>query len=65
MGDFNLPHGDWSGGESAHGATGDEGVVRTLNELTSSHFLVQQVVSNTQRWRHVGSNLHQQWRFDS
>ena len=60
MGDFNLPHGDWSGVESAKGATGDEGcMVRALNELTSSHFLVQQVVSNTQRWRHVGSHLHQ------
>ena len=50
MGDFNLPHGDWSGGESAQGATGDEGdMVRALNELTSSHFLVQQVECPTHK----------------
>ena len=54
MGNFNLPHGDWSSGESSQGD-----MVRALNELTSNHFLVQQVVSNTQRWRHAGSNLHQ------
>ena len=50
MGDFNLPHGDWSGGKSAQGATGDEGdMVRALNELTSSHFLVQQVECPTHK----------------
>ena len=50
MGDFNLPHGDWSGGESAQGAAGDEGdMVRALNELTSSHFLVQQVECPTHK----------------
>ena len=44
MGDFNLPHGDWGGGKSAQGATVAEGdMVRALNGLTSSHFLVQQV----------------------
>ena len=50
MGDFNLPHGDWSGGESTQGATGDEGdMVRALNELTFSHFLVQQVECPTHK----------------
>ena len=40
MGDFNLPHGDWSGGESTQGATADEGdMVTALTELTSSTFL--------------------------
>ena len=44
MGDFNLPHGDWGSGKSAQGATVAEGdMVRALNGLTSSHFLVQQV----------------------
>ena len=50
MGDFNLPHSDWSGGESTQGATGDESdMVRASNELTSSHFLVQQVVCSTHK----------------
>ena len=50
MGGFNLPHGDWSGGESTQGATGDEGdMVRASNELTSSHFLVQQVECSTHK----------------
>ena len=40
-------------------ATGMRAIWLVLNELTSSHFLVQQVVSNTQQWRHVRSNLHQ------
>ena len=54
MGDFNLPHGDWSGGESTQGATGDEGdTVRALNELTSSHFLVQQVECPTHKDRGI------------
>ena len=44
MGDFNLPHGNWSCDGSVRGATGDEGeMVRSLNDFTSNHFLVQQI----------------------
>ena len=44
MGDFNLPHGNWSIGSDIQSASGDEGdMVDAMKELTSSHFLVQQV----------------------
>ena len=50
MGGIYLPHGDWDSGESTQGGIRNEGdVVRALNELTSSHFLVRQVECPTHK----------------
>ena len=49
-GDFNLPHIDWRNGTKHSGATKDEqDMIDLLEELTTEHFLFQQIMRPTHK----------------